>query len=984
MKRTLGDPVVVECDLVRDGHEHLRAVVRHRPPGAAAFDEVEMHAVSADRWRGEFPTTALGIHGFQVEVWVDVFASWRSELERKVAGGQHDLDSELTEGAALLEAALAGLRGARHSAVAEAAERLVGPAPGAERAEIALAPELAEAMRQVAQRPEKVRGPMLEVDVDRELARTGAWYELFPRSFGGFAGVERQVPALAGLGFDVLYLPPIHPIGLTHRKGRNNSPTAEPGEPGSPWAIGGPDGGHTAVNPELGTLAELESLVATARAHGLEIALDFAIQCSPDHPWLAEHPEWFHHRPDGTLKYAENPPKKYQDIYNVNFGTDDWRALWDALRDALVFWVDRGVRVFRVDNPHTKPIGFWEWLIRTVRAEHPDVVFLAEAFTSPARMYALAKAGFSQSYTYFTWKNSAGELSDYVARARRRAVGVLPAELLRQHARHPPRVPPDRRPRGLRGAPGPGRDPLAELRHLLRLREPRGHAGGAGQRGVPRLREVRGQGAPPRRHPAAAGAPAERDPPRVARPRARRRALHGDGERQPDRLRQGPRPRSDPGLRQRGPTLRPRRDRDGSRRPGPARRVHGPRPGDRRRPPLVGRARTTSASIRPRPRPTSSRWSHDAPASSWTSRCWRPATTTTLTACSAPTRRPRASWCGSGGRRRRGCACCARASAPVDLPHRDQGLFEAVAPRRAARVRYEVEVEHGGHTAATRDPYSFLPTIGELDLHLVGEGRHEQLWDRLGAHLREIDGASGVAFAVWAPSARSVSVVGDWNGWDGRVHPMRSLGASGVWELFVPGIGPDAHYKYEIRGADGSLRLKADPVASAAEVPPRTASVVFRSGHEWRDADWIAGARRAAAARRAGLDLRGAPALVAAQPRRGQPLADPRSSWPRSSATTSLDMGFTHVELLPVMAHPFSGSWGYQVTSYFAPSPVLGSPDDLREFVDRLHERGRRRDPRLGAGPLPARRLRARPSSTARRSTSTPTPAAARTPTGAR
>jgi len=413
VKRTLGDVVAVECDLVRDGHEHLRAVVRHRPPSAAGFSEVGMHPVSADRWRAEFPTTALGFHVFQVEAWVDVFASWRSELERKVAGGQHDLESELAEGAAILERA-GGLRAEDRATVAAVAESLRSSVPGNERAEVALSPALSDAMRRVSDRPERVRGPSLEVDVDRERARVGAWYELFPRSFGGFAGVEGVLPALADLGFDVVYLPPIHPIGVTHRKGRNNSPTAEPGDPGSPWAIGGPEGGHTAVNPELGTLAELESLVASAREQDLEIALDFAIQCSPDHPWLTEHPDWFFRRPDGTLKYAENPPKKYQDIYNVNFATDDWRALWDALRDALVFWVDRGVRVFRVDNPHTKPIGFWEWLIRTVRAEHPDVVFLAEAFTSPARMYALAKAGFSQSYTYFTWKNAVGELSEYV------------------------------------------------------------------------------------------------------------------------------------------------------------------------------------------------------------------------------------------------------------------------------------------------------------------------------------------------------------------------------------------------------------------------------------------------------------------------------------------------------------------------------------------------------------------------------------------
>ena len=415
VKRTIGDLVTVECDLVRDGHEQLRAVVRHRPPGARAFAEAPMEQIGPDRWRARFPTTALGVHVFQVEAWVDAFGSWRNELERKVAAGQPDLESELAEGAALLEPAVAALRGADRRTVAAAAAELRLAAPGAQRAQAALAPDLAEAMERVSTRPERVVGQLLEVDVDRERARAGAWYELFPRSFGGLAGVEEQIPRLAELGFDVVYLPPIHPIGVTHRKGRNNAPEAGLGDPGSPWAIGGAGGGHTAVEPAIGTVEDLERLVRTAAAHGLEIALDYAIQCSPDHPWLTEHPEWFHRRPDGTLKYAENPPKRYQDIYNVNFASEDWRGLWDALRDALVFWVERGVRIFRVDNPHTKPIGFWEWLIRTVRAEHPDVVFLAEAFTSPARMYALAKAGFSQSYTYFTWKNSTWELRDYVS-----------------------------------------------------------------------------------------------------------------------------------------------------------------------------------------------------------------------------------------------------------------------------------------------------------------------------------------------------------------------------------------------------------------------------------------------------------------------------------------------------------------------------------------------------------------------------------------
>jgi starch synthase (maltosyl-transferring) len=246
-------------------------------------------------------------------------------------------------------------------------------------------------------------------------ARFGSWYELFPRSWGGFAGVERVLPELAELGFDVLYLPPIHPIGHRFRKGRNNALVAGPGDPGSPWAIGSPEGGHTAIHPDLGTMEDFKRLVAAGREQGVEIALDLAINCSADHPWLTEHPEWFHHRPDGTLKYAENPPKKYQDIYNVNWASEDWRGLWDALLGVVRFWVARGVRVFRVDNPHTKPLPFWEWLIAEIRATDPDVIFLAEAFTRRAMMRALAKVGFSQSYTYFTWKNHRSDLTEYVS-----------------------------------------------------------------------------------------------------------------------------------------------------------------------------------------------------------------------------------------------------------------------------------------------------------------------------------------------------------------------------------------------------------------------------------------------------------------------------------------------------------------------------------------------------------------------------------------
>jgi len=382
VKRSLGQAVEVWADIFRDGHEVLRADVKYRAAGARRWLRAPMEHRGADRWTGSFEPAELGWWEFTIEAWVDRAASWRLELERKVAAGQQDLASELAEGAALLDV-------------------------GSLTVEEGLADTTTD-------RSEVVTGPVLEVDVDRERARVGAWYELFPRSFGGFAGVEAVLPKLAELGFDVVYLPPIHPIGRTNRKGRNNALVAGPDDPGSPWAIGLDDGGHTAVHPDLGTLADFERLVARGAELGVEVAIDFAIQCSPDHPWLREHPDWFHRRPDGTLKYAENPPKRYQDIYNVNFDSEDWRGLWKALRGVVLFWAGRGVRIFRVDNPHTKPVAFWEWLIREVRGAHQDVVFLAEAFTTPARMATLAKAGFSQSYTHFTWKNTKAELTEFL------------------------------------------------------------------------------------------------------------------------------------------------------------------------------------------------------------------------------------------------------------------------------------------------------------------------------------------------------------------------------------------------------------------------------------------------------------------------------------------------------------------------------------------------------------------------------------------
>jgi starch synthase (maltosyl-transferring) len=388
VKRSIGDEVEVWATIFRDGHESLGAAVLQRAPGAATWRETPLRAAGNDRWTGSFRVDAPGRWEFTVQAWVDRFESFRDELRRRVEAGQTDLDSELQEGALLF---------------------------GVEELDVETALSSTEADRSETTRLVRTLG----VDADRERARFGSWYELFPRSWGGFAGVERVLPELAELGFDVVYLPPIHPIGVTNRKGRNNGLAAGPDDPGSPWAIGSAQGGHTAIDPGLGTIEDFARLVAAGRTHGVEIALDFAIQCSPDHPWLSEHPEWFHRRPDGTLKYAENPPKRYQDIYNVNFDSPDWQGLWVALLDVVLYWVGLGVQAFRVDNPHTKPIPFWEWLIREVRSADPGVVFLSEAFTRPAMMTALAEAGFSQSYTYFTWKNTKAELIEYMTELTR-------------------------------------------------------------------------------------------------------------------------------------------------------------------------------------------------------------------------------------------------------------------------------------------------------------------------------------------------------------------------------------------------------------------------------------------------------------------------------------------------------------------------------------------------------------------------------------
>ncbi|HLY47951.1 MAG TPA: alpha-1,4-glucan--maltose-1-phosphate maltosyltransferase [Solirubrobacteraceae bacterium] len=420
VKRCVGDTVRVEADIFRDGHELLRAVVRYRAPGGR-WREAEMEPIDAHlagvRWAGSFEVERTGVHLYAIEAWTDVFGTWRDELERKLAAGQHDLAGELSEGDLLL-------RGALENARSDADRRLIehalltlsdATAPETAKHDVVLGGELFDAVERTQERHGKTTLDPVTVEVDRTRARFGAWYELFPRSWGGLAGVEKRLEDLAKLGFDVVYLAPIHPIGHTNRKGRDNALVAGPKDPGSPWAIGDETGGHDAIHPDLGTLDDLRSLTSAAAEAGIDIALDFAIQASADHPWLKEHPEWFHRRPDGTLKYAENPPKRYQDIYNFNWESPDWRGLWDALLDVVLHWVDAGVKVFRVDNPHTKPFVFWAWLIEEVHRRDRDVVFLAEAFTRRSVMRHLAKIGFSQSYTYFTWKNSRWELTEYVS-----------------------------------------------------------------------------------------------------------------------------------------------------------------------------------------------------------------------------------------------------------------------------------------------------------------------------------------------------------------------------------------------------------------------------------------------------------------------------------------------------------------------------------------------------------------------------------------
>jgi starch synthase (maltosyl-transferring) len=427
IKRTTGEEVVVEADVFTDGHEVLAAVLRHRRAGGE-WAEVRLAPLVNDRWSARFPVTELGRHEYTLQAWIDRFASWRRDLSRKAEAGQ-DVHSDLLEGAELMREA-AARAGSSDGEWLRGQAALLDRGGREERVRAALAPPLAERMARHADRSFGVEyGKVLAVTVEPERARYGAWYEFFPRStatepgrHGTLRDAEQRLPYVAAMGFDVLYLPPVHPIGRAHRKGPNNSLTPGPDDPGSPWAIGAAEGGHKSILPELGTLDDFDHLVRAARGYGIDVAIDVAFQCSPDHPYVKEHPEWFRHRPDGTIKYAENPPKKYQDIYPFDFECEAWRSLWEELLSVVLFWCGHGVRVFRVDNPHTKPFRFWEWLIARVKEPHPDAIFLSEAFTRPKVMKHLAKAGFTQSYTYFTWRNTKPDLTAYFTELTRTEV----------------------------------------------------------------------------------------------------------------------------------------------------------------------------------------------------------------------------------------------------------------------------------------------------------------------------------------------------------------------------------------------------------------------------------------------------------------------------------------------------------------------------------------------------------------------------------
>jgi starch synthase (maltosyl-transferring) len=429
IKRVTGERVVVEADVFGDGHDILGCLLLYRQQNERSWQEAPMQPLANDRWRGEFCVTDPGFYYYTVEGWIDRFRTWRRDLRKRIESGQN-LQLDVMIGALLIEEAAQRAQSSDRKQLISWAEGLRGKAGDPSVRELALNEEMASLVdrypdRRLAARYEKE----LAVKVERERACFSAWYEAFPRScaatpesHGTLADCEAWLPYVASMGFDVLYLPPIHPIGITNRKGKNNATQMVPGDVGSPWAIGRAQGGHKSIAPELGTMEDFERLTEAARRHEMEVAIDLAFQCTPDHPYVREHPEWFRHRPDGSIQCAENPPKKYEDIYPLDFETENWRELWVELRSVVQFWIDKNVRIFRVDNPHTKPFAFWEWLINGVQSRYPDTIFLAEAFTRPKVMRRLAKLGFSQSYTYFAWRNTKQEITDYFTELTQSAV----------------------------------------------------------------------------------------------------------------------------------------------------------------------------------------------------------------------------------------------------------------------------------------------------------------------------------------------------------------------------------------------------------------------------------------------------------------------------------------------------------------------------------------------------------------------------------
>lgn len=430
IKRTIGEAVAVEADIFTDGHEAIAGVLLFRRERDRSWRETPLAPLVNDRWRAVFVPSEIGRYVYTLAAWVDRFLTWRRDLAKRAQAQAHT-DVDMRIGAELIEEAAKRAAGADAEQLGVWAKKLAGKSLALEeKLTLALGAELAELIGKYPERDLETRyAKELWVVVDRDKARFSTWYEMFPRSaaatpgaHGTFKDCERLLPYIASMGFDTLYLPPIHPIGNSHRKGRNNAVACAPGDPGSPWAIGAPEGGHKAVHAELGTLEDFRALADKAAKHGIEIALDIAFQCSPDHPYVKEHPAWFRRRPDGTVQYAENPPKKYQDIYPLEFSSAEWRGLWAELKSVVDFWIEQGVRIFRVDNPHTKPLAFWQWLIGAVKEKHPGAIFLSEAFTRPKVMYRLAKAGFSQSYTYFAWRNTKPELAQYFSELTRTEV----------------------------------------------------------------------------------------------------------------------------------------------------------------------------------------------------------------------------------------------------------------------------------------------------------------------------------------------------------------------------------------------------------------------------------------------------------------------------------------------------------------------------------------------------------------------------------